>query len=105
MRKVSFKISDSVEESHAVQRMLFDSGAEWLTSGKQVQDYQRCLIDVDARGVMTVAYSKPEYSVLTHSLETTVKVIDNRPRIVFQGATYLVADVEHAILISNVRPV
>lgn len=109
MRNVSFKVSN-LEESHAIQKMLFATGAKWISSGKQLKDYGKTEIRafcVDSNGnISNNTLDNADFDFVAYEVVTTVevKIIDTRPKIVFQGQTYVVSDIERAISNAGVIP-
>ena len=104
MRNVKIRVENEAQ-SEFVQKQLIASGARWASGDKLpiLRDgYFDATIEVNSRGIM--------YVVPNHEANTFVEVrnvfvlVDNRPKIVFQGKTYLVADVEEALDDAGVEP-
>lgn len=103
MRKVNIRVRN-IEESKFVQEFLFATGAKWASGDTQPllrPSYLDTTIAVEADGQM---WCGPEdgFPYIDIEKTTVYKLIDNRPKIVFQGKTYFVHEVEAAIKVFGV---
>jgi hypothetical protein len=98
MRGVNIRVSNKAE-SEFVQNFLFSTGAKWA-SGDTVPllrpSYLDTVIAVEEDGTM---WCGPEDYLPYVELEqtTTYRLVDNRPKIQIDGASYFLHDVQGAI--------
>lgn len=105
MRNVKIRVTNEAQSKY-VQEVVIASGGRWASGDvKSIlrESYTDNVIGVDDRGIMSLWGARAHFDLEVESV-TSHKFVDNRPKIVFQGRTYIVADVERAIEDAGVEP-